>query len=63
MAATLKHVSRLAGVALTTVAHAVNATRAGSAAARARLEEAVPQTGRTPERHHPPTNSAVRLKG
>jgi DNA-binding LacI/PurR family transcriptional regulator len=48
MPATLKDVSLLAGVSLTTVSHVVNGTRAVSAAARARVEEAVRLTGYTP---------------
>jgi LacI family transcriptional regulator len=48
MAATLKHVSLLAGVSLTTVSHVVNGTRAVSAAVRARVEEAIRLTGYTP---------------
>ena len=45
MAATLKDVSLLAGVSLTTVSHVVNGTRVVSPEARARVDEAIRQTG------------------
>jgi LacI family transcriptional regulator len=45
MAATLKEVSLLAGVSLTTVSHVVNGTRVVSPEARARVQEAIRQTG------------------
>lgn len=48
MPTTLKDVSLLAGVSLTTVSHVVNATRPVSPAVRARVEEAIRQTGYTP---------------
>lgn len=48
MVATLKDVSLLAGVSLTTVSHVVNATRPVSDGARERVEAAIRQTGYTP---------------
>jgi LacI family transcriptional regulator len=48
MVATLKDVSLLAGVSLTTVSHVVNDTRPVSAELRERVEAAIRQTGYTP---------------
>ncbi len=48
MAATLKDVSQLAGVSLATVSHVVNGTRPVSDELKARVEEAIRQTGYTP---------------
>lgn len=48
MAATLRDVSQLAGVSLTTVSHVVNGTRPVSESLRTRVEEAIREVGYTP---------------